>query len=289
MRTYTGIQRRYHRAAIRTGVIFASGCLVFAVAALPQSQPAKIQPPTKSQLDFFESKVRPIFSENCYKCHSGATGAPKAGLELDWKGGWEKGGTDGPAIVPGNPDKSLLIQAVRYTDSSLQMPPTAMLSADQIDDLVSWVRMGAPDPRTARPSTNAASYGGANKKDHWAFKPVSNPKPPAVKDSAWVKNDIDRFVLSKLESEGMNGNEPADKRTLIRRAYYDLIGLPPTPEQVNAFIADNSPNAFEKVVDGLLASPRYGERWGRHWLDVARYSDTKGQSDRRRESSVYPD
>src|SRR5215467_4585720 len=203
MRNSPGIQPRNYSIVIRTVLI--------AVAAMPQSQPAKTQPPTKSQLDFFESKIRPIFSENCYKCHSSATGAPKAGLELDWKGGWEKGGTDGPAIVPGNPDKSLLIQAVRYTDSSLQMPPTAMLTSDQINDLVSWVRMGAPDPRATRLSTNVVSYGGANKKDHWSFKPVSNPKPPAVKDSGWVKNDIDRFVLSKLESEGMTGNEPADK------------------------------------------------------------------------------
>src|SRR4029079_14946645 len=117
---------------------------------------------------------------------------------------------------------------------------------------------------------------------------VANPRPPSVKDTAWVKNDIDRFVLSKLEANGMSGNEQADKRTMIRRAYYDLIGLPPTPEQVNACITDNSPNAFEKVVDVLLASPRYGERGGRHWLDVARYSDTKGQSNRQRESSVYP-
>jgi hypothetical protein len=131
------------------------------------------------------------------------------------------------------------------------------------------------------------TYGG-NGKDHWAFKPVARPAPPAVKNASWIRNDIDRFVLAKLEANGMSGSEPADKRTLIRRAYYDMIGLPPTPEEVNAFLADTAPNAFEKVIDQLLASPRYGERWGRHWLDVARYSDTKGQFDRRRESSVYP-
>jgi hypothetical protein len=198
------------------------------------------------------------------------------------------GGLEGPAIVPGDPDKSLVIQAVRYADPTLKMPPTAKLSNDQINDLVSWVRMGAPDPRATRPtSANGVTYGGSGK-NHWSFKAVTKPTPPAVKNEAWVKNEIDRFVLAKLEADGMTANEPADKRTLIRRAYYDLIGLPPTPEQVNAFLADNSPNAFEKVVDVLLASPRYGERWGRHWLDVARYSDTKGQFDRRRESSVYP-
>lgn len=260
-------------------------------AGAPASQaPKALQAPTlsKDQAEFFESKIRPIFSDNCYKCHSPAKGAPMAGLELDWKGGWEKGGTDGPAIVPGNPDKSLLIQAVRYTDNTLQMPPDGKLSNAQLNDLVSWVRMGAPDPRTNRPATDVVSYGGQGK-EHWSFKPVTKPTPPMVKNTAWVKNDIDRFVLAKLEASGMTANETADKRTLIRRAYYDLVGLPPTPEQVSAFLADNSPNAFEKVVDALLASPHYGERWGRHWLDVARYSDTKGQFTRARESSVYPD
>ena len=209
-------------------------------------------------------------------------------MELDWKGGWEKGGSYGPAIVPGDPEKSLLIQAVRYTDSGLQMPPDGKLSTSQVNDLVAWVRMGAPDPRTARPAGNAVTYGG-NGKNHWAFRPVAKPAPPAVKNEPWIRNEIDRFVLAKLEANGMTANERADKRALIRRAYYDVIGLPPTPEQVDAFLADNSPNAFEKVVDALLASPRYGERWGRHWLDVARYSDTKGQFDRRREeTSVYP-
>jgi Protein of unknown function (DUF1553)/Protein of unknown function (DUF1549)/Planctomycete cytochrome C len=262
-------------------------CVTFAVLGLglPQA-PKAAEPLTKAQLDFFEGKIRPIFANNCYKCHSPANGSPMSGLELDWKGGWEQGGNlYGPAIVPGDPEKSLLIQAVRYTDADLQMPPSGKLSTDQVNDLVSWIRMGAPDPRMTRPSGNA-KYGGSGK-NHWAFKPVSKPAPPAVKNESWARNEIDRFVLAKLEASGMTANEPADKRTLIRRAYYDLIGLPPTPQQVDAFIADNSPNAFEKVVDTLLASPRYGERWGRHWLDVARYSDTKGQFDRRREESSY--
>ena len=266
-------------------------CVSLGVSARSQARgtgAASPQTLTKDQLDFFESKVRPIFTDNCYKCHSPSKGIPKSGLELDWKGGWEKGGSYGPAIVPGDPEKSLLIQAVRYTDSGLQMPPDGKLSTSQVNDLVAWVRMGAPDPRTARPAGNAVTYGG-NGKNHWAFKPVAKPAPPAVKNEPWIRNEIDRFVLAKLEANGMTANERADKRALIRRAYYDVIGLPPTPEQVNAFLADNSPNSFEKVVDALLASPRYGERWGRHWLDVARYSDTKGQFDRRREeTSVYP-
>jgi hypothetical protein len=264
------------------------GAVAFRVSAQqPQSRAAAPAALSKDQLEFFEEKIRPVFTANCYKCHSPATGTPQAGLELDWKGGWEQGGVDGPVIVPGDPDKSLLIQAVRYTDKGLQMPPGGKLSNDQINDLVKWVRMGAPDPRTTRPAATI-SYGGSGK-NHWAFKPVAKPAPPAVKTPGWVVNDIDRFVLAKLEANGMSGSERADTRTLLRRAYFDVIGLPPTPEQMNAFLADASPNAFEKVVDGLLASPRYGERWGRHWLDVARYSDTKGQFNRRvGESPIYP-
>jgi len=274
------------RLLLIISTLIATSCLAIAVFGLPQA-PKPAEPLTKAQLDFFEGKIRPIFANNCYKCHSPSNGAPMAGLELDWKGGWQQGGSSGPAIIPGNPDKSLLILAVRYSDQELQMPPNnARLSDDQVKDLVAWVRMGAPDPRATRPAGNTAKYGGSGK-NHWAFKPLTKSVPPSVKNESWIKNDVDRFVLAKLEASGMTANEPADKRTLIRRAYYDLIGLPPTPQVVDAFIADSSPNAFEKVVDTLLASPRYGERWGRHWLDVARYSDTKGQFDRRREETPY--
>ena len=245
--------------------------------------------PAKAQLDFFENKIRPIFADNCYKCHSPANGKIKGGLELDWKGGWEKGGDSGPVIVPGDPEKSLLLKAVRYTDPDLQMPPKGeKLSDAQINDLVAWIKMGAPDPRATRPAATAtAGYGGKGK-DHWSFKPLKKPTPPSVKSEAWVKNDVDRFVLARLEENGMTPNDPADKRTLIRRVYYDLIGLPPTDDEVMTFLTDDSPPAFEEVVDKLLSSPHYGERWGRHWLDVARYSDSKGQFNRQRESSIYP-
>ena len=227
--------------------------------------------------------------ENCYKCHSPAKGKIKGGLELDWKGGWEKGGENGPVIVPGDPEKSRLIKAVRYIDPDLQMPPKGdKLSEAQINDLVAWVKMGAPDSRTTQPVSAAAGEYGGTGKNHWAFKPVKKPALPRVTNESWVRNDIDRFVLARLEENALTPNEPADKRTLIRRVYYDLIGLPPTPEEADDFLNDDSPKAFEKVVDKLLASPHYGERWGRHWLDVARYSDAKGQFDRRRESSVYP-
>ena len=193
-------------------------CLVLGVSARPQARGTTTAPPTKAQLDFFESKIRPIFVNNCYKCHSPANGAPRNGLELDWKGGWEEGGTYGPAIIPGDPDKSLLIQAVRYADENLQMPPNnAKLSTEQVNDLVAWVRMGAPDPRTTRPAGNGAAYGGSGK-NHWSFKPVTKPAPPAVRNEPWVKNEVDRFVLAKLEANGMTANAAADKRTLIRRA-----------------------------------------------------------------------
>ena len=267
-------------------------CWVAAVFAQQSPRPGatQAQPPTKDQLQFFESRIRPIFADNCYQCHSPANGAPRGGLVLDWKGGWEQGGSSGPVIVPGNPDESILIQAVRH--EGFQMPPGRKLADNQVNDLVAWVRMGAPDPRTSRPAVAgaaaAAAYGGSGRK-HWAFQPVSRPTPPRVANDAWVANDIDRFVLANLEASGMTGAERADKRTLIRRVFYDVIGLPPTPEQVAAFLADASPDAFEKVVDSLLASPRYGERWGRHWLDAARYSDTKGQFDRRRgDTPFYP-
>jgi hypothetical protein len=269
--------------------------LSIAALALPQNRqapprtPAPAPPPTKAQIDFFESRVRPVFVASCIPCHSGPDAA--SGLELDWKGGWETGGGSGPVIVPGDPDKSKLAKAVRYADPDLQMPPNGKLSDQQVNDLVAWIKMGAPDPRAARPAPAGAvviTPVGGRGKEHWAFKPVTKPSPQAVKNTAWVRNDIDKFVLAKLEANGLTPSEPADKRTLIRRAYFDLIGLPPTPEQVQAFLADGSPNAFEKIVDGLLASPRYGERWGRHWLDVARYADSKGQSNFRREGPLYP-
>ena len=260
--------------------------VLFSLATLSMASAAE---PSQAERDFFEAKIRPLLNDNCYKCHSLANGKVKGGLELDWRGGWEKGGDTGPVIVPGEPEKSLLIKAVRYGDPDLQMPPKGeKLSDAQINDLVAWIKMGAPDPRATRPlATPAAAYGG-NGKDHWAFKAVKRPTPPAVKNEAWIQNDVDRFILARLEENGMTPNEPADKRTLIRRVYYDVVGLPPTPAEVDAFLSDDSPKAFEQVVDKLLASPHYGERWGRHWLDVARYSDSKGQFDRRRESSIYP-
>jgi hypothetical protein len=240
----------------------------------------------RAQLDFFENRIRPIFANHCYKCHSQQAEKVKGGFLLDTREALLKGGDTGPAIVPGDSDKSLLIQAVRYTNPDLQMPPKGeKLSAAQIADLVAWVKMGAPDPRVATAAQKA--WVDSNKK-HWAWQPIKKPALPNVQEKRWAKTPVDDFILAKLEEKGMKPNPPADKRTLIRRATFDLIGLPPAPEEVRDFLNDDSPEAFAKVVDRLLKSPHYGERWGRHWLDTARYSDTKGEIRRQREDPNYP-
>src|SRR4051812_9698093 len=226
-----------------------------------------------AQLEFFEQKIRPIFVDNCYECHSLQSKKVKGGLLLDTREGVLKGGDTGPAIVPGDPEKSLLIKAVRYTDPDLQMPPKKKkLSDEKIAYLVEWIKMGAPDPRVpAVTASRSGIYEKASK--HWAFQKVQKPEVPAVKNTRWVQSPVDAFVLAKLEAKNMRPSALADKRTFIRRATFDLTGLPPTLEEVEAFGKDNSPDAFEALVDRLLASPQYGERWARHWLDVARYSD----------------
>ncbi len=240
---------------------------------------------TRAQSDFFENKVRPVLVNSCYKCHSTQSEKLKGGLLLDTREGLLKGGETGPALVPGNPEKSLLITAVRYADENLQMPPKEKLSEQQIADLATWIRMGAPDPRLA---TDAQKNWKNPGEKHWAWQPVKKPAVPVVKDHGWSQTPIDNFIVAKLDEKGMKPNPIADKPTLIRRAYYDLIGLPPTPAQVDKFVNDKSSNAFEKVIDELLASPHYGERWGRHWLDTARYADTKGEVKRQREDERYP-
>jgi mono/diheme cytochrome c family protein len=227
-------------------------------------------------IEFFEKKIRPVLADNCYKCHSADAEKIKGGLKLDTRDDVLKGGDTGPALVPGDPEKSLLIKAVRYADENLQMPPkNKKLSAEQVADLETWVKMGAPDPRTNAPAAIAITVPESAKK-HWAYQPVRSPAPPAVKNPKWIQSPIDNFVLARQEAKGIKPSSRADKRMLIRRATYDLIGLPPTAEEVDAFAADDSPDAFGKIVDRLLASPHYGERWGRYWLDIARYADTKG-------------
>ncbi|MDQ6707744.1 MAG: DUF1549 domain-containing protein, partial [Acidobacteriota bacterium] len=222
--------------------------------------------------DFFESRIRPVLAKNCYTCH---TGSHMGGLQLDSRERVIKGGDDGPAILPGDPDKSLLIQAVRQTHARFKMPPAGKLADREIDDLARWVREGAVWPDTpALTTVKTPSYViTPEQRGFWAFQAVRKPPVPGVHDVKWPKSDIDRFVLARLEEKSLHPVRPAGKRALIRRATFDLIGLPPAPEDVDAFLADTGPAAFAKVVDRLLASPHYGERWGRYWLDLARYAD----------------
>jgi hypothetical protein len=225
---------------------------------------------------FFESNIRPLLVERCYECHSAEAKKVKGGLLLDSRTGWAKGGENGPAIVPGKPAESLLIKAVLYADSDLQMPPKRRLEPEQVAALQEWIRMGAPDPRVDGPGAKAASVEKARK--HWAFQQIARPAPPAVHQKSWPRNELDRFVLAGLERAGLRPNSPADPRALIRRVYFDLIGLPPTFEEVETFAAKPGDGAFARMVDDLLARPEYGQRWARHWLDVARYADTIEQS-----------
>ena len=231
----------------------------------------------KARVDFFEARVRPILADHCYKCHSAADGKSKGSLTLDTRGGWEKGGEHGAAVIPGKPGDSPLFKALTYTDPDLQMPPKkegGKLSDADLAVIKQWIADGAIDPREGGPKRLSGLTPEA--RTHWAFQPVKKPEVPRVHDSAWPKTDIDRFILARLEAEKMVPNGPAEKEALLRRAYYDLTGLPPTVEDVSAFLADSSPGAFEKVIDHLLESTQYGERWARHWLDSARYSDTTG-------------
>jgi hypothetical protein len=229
---------------------------------------------------FFESKVRPVLIKRCYDCHS-TEKKTKGGLALDTRAGWQHGGDNGPAIVPGDLTKSLVIKAVRYLDKDFAMPPKSRLPADEVAILEEWVKRGAPDPRTddaakaAKPKRSIDLEAG---RKFWAFQPVANPTAPAVKDSVWPKDTVDRFLLAKIEAKGLKPAGDADRHTWIRRVSLDLTGLPATAEEVIAFANDNSDAAYAKVVDRLLASPAYGERWARHWLDLTGYADMIGTS-----------
>jgi hypothetical protein len=252
------------------------------IMVLLLSLPALATPPmTPQNNEFFEQQVRPLLAQRCYACHAGLQ--PKGGLSLESRAGWQRGSMSGAVVVPGDPDGSRLIKAVRHAPGVPSMPPGTQLSRHEVATLTRWVKLGAPDPRDGAKSPSAASSG-----HHWAFLPLRHVVPPVVKSSAWVRTPIDRFILAKLEAKGLHPAPPADRRTLIRRATYDLLGLPPPPAEVAAFCADTSPRAYEKLIDRLLADPRYGERWGRHWLDVAHYGDTHGYDKDKRRDHAWP-
>ncbi len=231
--------------------------------------------PTAEQLEFFETRIRPALAKYCYECHQ--TGPDMEGeLALDHPGGWLKGGDGGPALLPGNPEKSAIYQAVLRSDTDIAMPPKKHVPKGVVEDLHRWIKMGAPAPKSDPPKVAIKqSWDWAKLRgEHWAWRAVELPQIPSVKNAKWAHNDIDRFILARLEKEGMYPGKPAQKAALLRRTYLGMLGLPPTPAEVDEFVSGRK--TWNQVIEKLLASPHYGERWGRHWLDVARYSDGFG-------------
>ncbi|MFN3651627.1 MAG: PSD1 and planctomycete cytochrome C domain-containing protein [Armatimonadota bacterium] len=264
---------------VTLGLALGSGAVLVGAEEAPKpaaGTPAAGAVPSAEGIRFFESRIRPLLVQQCVACHNEKS--PKGGLRLDTAAGLRKGGDSGPVVVDGAPEQSLLLKVLHY-DGPVKMPPQAKLKPGQIEDVAAWIRLGAPWPGPAGRGAAPAEKddpAGPQARAHWSFQPVRKPAVPKVKNAAWARSPIDAFVLSKLEAKGLKPAIGAPKRELIRRAYFDLIGLPPSPAEVDAFLADASPEAFEKVVDRLLAMPQFGERWGRHWLDVARYAQTNG-------------
>ncbi|MFN3651734.1 MAG: PSD1 and planctomycete cytochrome C domain-containing protein [Armatimonadota bacterium] len=245
--------------------------LAGAAFALAAEAPAPSPAPSAEQARFFESRIRPVLVSRCGACHGAKE--QKGGLRVDSRAALLKGGARGPAVLPGEPDGGTLLAALTHADGVPKMPPTGKLSDRELADLRRWIETGAPWPETRKPS------GGEADGTHWSFRPIRRPAVPRVKNQAWVRNPIDAFVLAELERRGLSPAPEADRRTLIRRVTFDLTGLPPTPAEVQQFLTDRSPDAYETLVERLLASPRHGERWGRHWLDVARYADSNGMDE----------
>jgi cytochrome c553 len=245
---------------------------LFALSAGARALPAA--PPLSPGERFFEDRVRPLLATRCFRCHGPVK--HKGGLRLDSRPALLAGGDRGPALTPRQPQHSLLVSAVGYQDADLKMPPNRPLSREEVADLRRWVEMGAPWPggTTATPARAGGLRITDQDRRHWAFQPLRRPRTPAVRDRAWSANPIDAFILAKLEARALRPNPPASRRELIRRVTFDLTGLPPTPRQVEDFVHDPSPHAYERLVDRLLASPHYGEKWGRHWLDLVRFAET---------------
>jgi Protein of unknown function (DUF1549)/Protein of unknown function (DUF1553)/Planctomycete cytochrome C len=230
--------------------------------------------------EFFEKKIRPVFVQYCYECHSAGSKKIRGSLRLDTRAKFLEGGDRGALVKPGDPDSSLLLEVVQYKNPDLQMPKDGKLPDAVIADLTMWVKMGAPWGKDDGPAVAAPDKPAFNllkrKQDHWAWKPIQRPDVPAVKDGAWPRGPEDHFLLAKLEEKNLAPAPTADKRTLLRRLYFDLIGLPPAAGEVEAFANDEAADAYERVVDRLLASPQFGERWARHWLDLVRYAESRG-------------
>lgn len=252
---------------------------VLSISLLIQSaltmSPLRAAEPDALRLDFFEKKIRPVLVEHCYECHSADSKNLKGGLRLDTRDGVLRGGDTGAAVVAGKPNEGLLLKALRYED--FEMPPSGRLPDKVIADFKKWIELGVPDPRaesaTGNTPTTTSKIDIEAGKKFWSFQPPQRHRMPNVKQPEWIAAPIDGFILAKLDKAGLSPSPSADRRTLIRRVTFDLIGLPPTPEEVEAFVADSSPNAYEQLVERLLSSPHYGERWARTWLDLMRFAE----------------
>lgn len=250
------------------------GLTLFLVSGYILCSPTFGAEPTKDQLDFFEKKIRPVLVKHCYECHSADSKEVKGGLVLDTREGLRRGGeSGGHSVVPGEPDESVLLEALRY--ESFEMPPDQQLPENVIADFEKWIKMGAPDPREGK-SLVQKKIDFEAAKSYWAYQPLTKPAPPQTKTANWATTEIDKFLLAKMEAAGIKPVQDADPITLIRRVYFDVIGLPPTPQQVEEYLAKPTPEHLGEIVDRLLASPQFGERWGRHWLDVVRYGESTG-------------
>jgi hypothetical protein len=255
---------------------FLAPFAVLLVAAAPEWTARRFD---AESLDFFEKKVRPLLVNNCDNCHSARTNS-KGGLRVDDRNGLIQGGNRGAAVVPGDPENSLLIQAVLHEDEDLKMPPKKQLSKEEVAILTKWIKDGAAWPEVDVSLVQSKPNAKYDKlrKEHWAWQPLKETQPPEVRNDSWPRSEIDRYILAKLEEKGLQPGQDADRLSLIRRVTFDLTGLPPTPQEIEEFLGDRASDAFAKVVDRLLASPAYGERWGRHWLDVARFGESTGSS-----------
>ena len=259
-------RRTFRRFVNRVGAV---GWLAVVVASRTAAD-------DRADREFFETRIRPILVQECYRCHSSEAGRPKANLRLDTSDGVRKGGDNGPAIVPGKPDESLLIQAIAQSGEIASMPPKKKLADGVVRDFRKWVELGAHDPRTSESAV--ATKLKSNPLDWWSLKPITHPgvPPREAAGAEWIRTPIDAFIWAKLSDEHLVPAPDADRRTLIRRLTFDLTGLPPTAHEIDAFLSDERPDAYERLVDRLLASPHHGERLARHWMDLVHFAETHG-------------